>query len=90
MSSFLLLCERAGTAYPINDFITQASAVLGQIKKDWLSNHALSPNHSANALAASEEKSPFRGRFTMEVAVHTILSQPLASWSMDAPPGFSR
>jgi hypothetical protein len=29
MSSFLPLCERAGTAYPINDFITQASAVLG-------------------------------------------------------------
>ena len=39
MSSFLLLCERAGTAYPINDFITQTSAVLGQIenaKGNWL------------------------------------------------------
>jgi hypothetical protein len=40
MSSFPLLCERAGTAYPINEFITQASAVLGQIENDWLSNHA--------------------------------------------------
>jgi hypothetical protein len=32
MSSFLLLCERVGTAYHIDDFITQASAVLGQIE----------------------------------------------------------
>jgi hypothetical protein len=32
MSSFPLLCERAGTADPIDDFITQASAVLGRIE----------------------------------------------------------
>jgi hypothetical protein len=49
MSSFLLLCERAGTAYPINDFVTQASAVLGQIENDWLSNHALSPLRDSKA-----------------------------------------
>ena len=39
MSSFLLLCEHVGTAYRIDDFITQASAVLGQIenaKGNWL------------------------------------------------------
>ena len=29
-------------------------------------------------------------RMTMEAAVHTIISQPPASPSMDAPPGFSR
>jgi hypothetical protein len=39
MSSFLLLCEHVGTAYRIDDFITQASAVLRQIenaKGNWL------------------------------------------------------
>jgi hypothetical protein len=39
MSSFLLLCEYVGTAYRIDDFINQASAVLGQIenaKGNWL------------------------------------------------------
>ena len=44
-------------AYPINEFITQASAVLGQIESDWLSNHALSPMHSmsANPVLANRE-----------------------------------
>jgi hypothetical protein len=32
MSSFLLLCEHVGTANRIDDFITQASAVPGQIE----------------------------------------------------------
>jgi hypothetical protein len=39
MSSFLLLCKHIGTAYRIDDFITQASAVLGRIenaKGNWL------------------------------------------------------
>jgi hypothetical protein len=39
MSSFLLLCEHVGTAYRIDDFITQASAVPGQIENargNWL------------------------------------------------------
>jgi hypothetical protein len=39
MSSFLLLCEHVGTAYRIDDFITQASAILGRIEStngDWL------------------------------------------------------
>lgn len=39
MSSFLRLCEHVGAAYRIDDFITQASAVLGRIenaKANWL------------------------------------------------------
>jgi hypothetical protein len=56
ISSFLLLCERAGTAYPINDFIAQASAILGQIENDWLSNHALSPRHSSNKRASLHQR----------------------------------
>jgi hypothetical protein len=39
MSPFLLLCEHVGTAYRIDDFITRASAVPGQIENaegNWL------------------------------------------------------
>jgi hypothetical protein len=32
MSSFLLLCEHVGTAYRIDDFITQASAKANDIE----------------------------------------------------------
>lgn len=33
MSKFLLLCERAGIAYPIDDFIIQATAILTKIER---------------------------------------------------------
>lgn len=33
MQSFLTLCERAGSAYPIDDFIHQANAVLRSVEK---------------------------------------------------------
>ncbi|WP_419689431.1 hypothetical protein ACN22W_22250 [Burkholderia theae] len=39
MSKFLLLCERAGAAYPIDDFIVQTGAVLsgiGNAKGNWI------------------------------------------------------
>ncbi|MEJ0096508.1 MAG: hypothetical protein WDN46_24785 [Methylocella sp.] len=39
MSKFLLLCERAGNAYPIDDFIVQAAAVLSNTdnsKGNWV------------------------------------------------------
>ncbi|MFT3850277.1 MAG: hypothetical protein QM739_16870 [Propionivibrio sp.] len=39
MSKFLLLCERAGNAYPVDDFIVQAEAVLSGIdnaKGNWV------------------------------------------------------
>lgn len=39
MLKFLLLCERAGNAYPVDDFVVQASAVLSNIdnaKGNWV------------------------------------------------------
>lgn len=39
MSKFLLLCERAGAAYPLDDFIVQTNAVLAKIenaKGNWV------------------------------------------------------
>lgn len=39
MSKFLLLCQRAGTAYPLDPFIEQVSAIIASVDKakgDWV------------------------------------------------------
>jgi hypothetical protein len=62
MSPFMLLCERAGTAYPLNDFIAQANAVLGQIenaKGNWLGTN-LAARTAATVQRLADANFPLR------------------------------